>query len=89
MFLGMIMPETAVSLCRTVKEPGNAASLAENVLVNLLEPTATVSARSLWQASDPKGKEACKWDQLGSSRLHRPDMRRAYGRASQQKWKGR
>lgn len=56
MFPGMIMPETAVWLCRTVKEPGNATSQARNILVSLLEPTATISARSLWQASDPKGE---------------------------------
>lgn len=89
MFPDVIMPETAVCLCRTVKEPGNAASLAANVLVNLLEPTATVSAHSLWQASDAKGREVCKSDQLGSSRLHTPDMRRARGSASQQRWKER
>jgi len=89
MLPGTIMPETAVCLCRTIKEPGNAASLAVNVLVNLSEPTATVSARSLWQASGTKGREVYRWDQLGSSRLHRPDMGRACGSAGQQRWKGR
>lgn len=74
MFPGTIMPETVGCLCRTVKEPGNATSLALNVLVNLLELTATASAFSFRQESDPEGREVCKWEQLGSSRLHRPDM---------------
>ncbi|OPJ76883.1 hypothetical protein AV530_007336 [Patagioenas fasciata monilis] len=60
-FSGYHLAETLVSTGgapgrpRTVKEPGNATSLARNILVNLLEPTAMASTCSLWQASDPKG----------------------------------
>lgn len=85
MFPGMIVPETAVCLRRTVKEPGNATSLAVNVLVNLLEPTAMVSACSFWQASNPKGR-SLKVGSAGELE-DAPDMSRACGK--EQRWKGR
>lgn len=56
MFPGMIMPETTVCLCKTKKEPGKSASLAVNVLVNLPEPTAMVSANFIWQDWTQKGR---------------------------------